>query len=268
MSRHWTVRGTTRGTRVETAAVVSLLQDLADATPARAAVRFLEAIARVEHLSIVRFCAGAAPRQVEGAATSRAVEDKTRRCFAAWRQRFHRRDDASAIAVDLGRGDPEEPRIDVLHYRREDIPDPEWREAIYDRERLAGRVGLMFSVEAGSVFALNCYRDLALGDFDPAEIALLRDAAPLLRTALGPHLADRRAAAPGRIAVLERRLAARAPALAPRERAVAARIACGIGTDGIAADLGVAPSTVLTWRKRLYAKLGIHDRIALAWLLR
>jgi DNA-binding NarL/FixJ family response regulator len=45
------------------------------------------------------------------------------------------------------------------------------------------------------------------------------------------------------------------PELSERERAVCARIACGISADGIAADLDVAPSTVTTLRKRAYAKL-------------
>jgi DNA-binding NarL/FixJ family response regulator len=47
----------------------------------------------------------------------------------------------------------------------------------------------------------------------------------------------------------------RLPELSPRERAVCARIACGISADGIAAELDVAPSTVTTLRKRAYAKL-------------
>ena len=50
-------------------------------------------------------------------------------------------------------------------------------------------------------------------------------------------------------------LARRLPELSERERAVCARIACGISADGIAADMDVAPSTVTTLRKRAYAKL-------------
>jgi DNA-binding NarL/FixJ family response regulator len=45
------------------------------------------------------------------------------------------------------------------------------------------------------------------------------------------------------------------PELSARERAVCARIACGVSADGIAAELDVAPSTVTTLRKRAYAKL-------------
>ena len=68
-----------------------------------------------------------------------------------------------------------------------------------------------------------------------------------------------------RIALARGRLAV-AP-LSSRERDVCARIACGLTADGIAADLDIAPSSVLTLRKRAYAKLGIHDRAALVRLV-
>lgn len=57
----------------------------------------------------------------------------------------------------------------------------------------------------------------------------------------------------------------------PQERAVCARIALGLSADGIAADLDVAPSTVITLRKRAYLKLAevglLSQRLGLARLL-
>jgi DNA-binding CsgD family transcriptional regulator len=58
----------------------------------------------------------------------------------------------------------------------------------------------------------------------------------------------------------------RAPQLSEREREVCARLAIGMTQDGVAADLGVAPSTVATLRQRAYAKLGLSSRVALARL--
>ncbi len=63
-----------------------------------------------------------------------------------------------------------------------------------------------------------------------------------------------------RVLNIERALQRTAPQLSAREREVCARIACGIGADGIASDLGIATSTVMTLRKRAYAKLAIHGR--------
>lgn len=56
------------------------------------------------------------------------------------------------------------------------------------------------------------------------------------------------------------RLGVRATALSGRERQICARIAGGHSASSIAAELGIAASTVTTLRKRAYAKLGIHDR--------
>ena len=51
--------------------------------------------------------------------------------------------------------------------------------------------------------------------------------------------------------------------LTPREEAVLGRIVSGISTEGIALDLDVKPSTVITLRKRGYAKLGIATQAEL-----
>ena len=59
----------------------------------------------------------------------------------------------------------------------------------------------------------------------------------------------------------------RTPSLSLRERQAVARIACGITNDGIAADLGLSPATVLTLRRRAYAKLRISSCVQLTWLV-
>ncbi|HYF17536.1 MAG TPA: LuxR C-terminal-related transcriptional regulator, partial [Ramlibacter sp.] len=99
--------------------------------------------------------------------------------------------------------------------------------------------------------------------------------APLLRqahrTALcsgAPPDGDRAS----RIARAEATLRRKAPELSAREAAVCARIACGTSADGIAAELDVAPSTVVTLRKRAYAKLAarglVGGRLSLAAFVR
>lgn len=51
--------------------------------------------------------------------------------------------------------------------------------------------------------------------------------------------------------------------LSQREKAVCLGILSGQKAEAIAADLGVAPSSVVTYRKRAYAKLGITSRAGL-----
>jgi len=52
--------------------------------------------------------------------------------------------------------------------------------------------------------------------------------------------------------------------LTPAEAAVARRFAAGLSHKQIARELGVAPNTVRTQISRLYAKLQVHDKAALA----
>ncbi|GAB2185515.1 helix-turn-helix transcriptional regulator [Roseibium sp. LAB1] len=52
-------------------------------------------------------------------------------------------------------------------------------------------------------------------------------------------------------------------ALSDRERSVCLGILSGRKAEAIAADLDVAPSTVITYRKRAYAKLGVTSRAGL-----
>ncbi len=47
------------------------------------------------------------------------------------------------------------------------------------------------------------------------------------------------------------------------QRAVLARIVCGMTSEGIALDLGIGVNSVLTYRKRAYAKLRIGSQNAL-----
>ncbi|MHA7774116.1 helix-turn-helix transcriptional regulator [Roseibium sp. M-1] len=52
-------------------------------------------------------------------------------------------------------------------------------------------------------------------------------------------------------------------ALSEREQAVCLGILSGYKAEAIAAELDVAPSTVITYRKRAYAKLGVTSRAGL-----
>lgn len=70
-----------------------------------------------------------------------------------------------------------------------------------------------------------------------------------------------------RIEELEQRFAARFPALTPREREVCARAAIGVSVEGAALDLAIATSSVLTYRKRAYQRLGISSAYELACLV-
>jgi DNA-binding CsgD family transcriptional regulator len=248
---------------------VSLLLDVPrDLAPARAMLHFLNALLPVEFISLVRHDPQA-PTQIEGHAHGAGVPNVTRDCFAQYRRHFYGFDEATRIAqrMDGERGTGDE--VTVLQMHADDIPDAGWRRQIYEREHLSDRLALLYApVPRGSAFSINLYRRESMGRFMPREIERVLAVAPLLRQVHGHALGTGAGALDmdARIALSHGRLAS-AP-LSGRERDVCARIACGLTADGIAADLGIAPSSVHTLRKRAYAKLGIHDRAALVRLTR
>lgn len=118
-----------------------------------------------------------------------------------------------------------------------------YRARFYDDPGLEGKLAVL---AAGGVLrlAINLYRG-DMKDWQPEEAIL---------TVLG------------RLALLhfERRQAGGVPdalmALSARERAVCLGVLAGKKAEVIAHDLGVAPTSVVTYRRRAYDKLGISSR--------
>jgi DNA-binding CsgD family transcriptional regulator len=66
---------------------------------------------------------------------------------------------------------------------------------------------------------------------------------------------------------LDARFAARHPNLTERERQVCARAALGMSVEATARELGIAKSSVLTYRQRAYQRLGVRSSYELAVLV-
>lgn len=123
-------------------------------------------------------------------------------------------------------------------------------------------LSLLYSLAPGTAWVMQLGPPAGaegLAGSDAARLARLASCAFLVREvhrAVGPAAATPAA----RVDAAQVRLGIRAAALSGRERQVCARIAGGHSAPSIAAELGIATSTVMTLRKRAYAKLGIHDR--------
>lgn len=238
--------------------VATLVESAASPHPAQAWLRLLSRAARIDYLCVVEYAFEteenlAAPRLLEGWAAP-GVANVTAECFALYRQRYWRCDEATRLAQfarDFS-------SMTALHCHSSDIQEP-WRREVYDPADLEARLSLLYLPAPGTTAAINLYRRRSLGIFQPAEIARLIEAAPLVQLAHRELSAyrQRAGAATGPAAVEHalRRILLRLPELSDREAAVCARIARGISLDGIAEDLGIAPSSVATMRKRAYAKL-------------
>jgi DNA-binding CsgD family transcriptional regulator len=105
---------------------------------------------------------------------------------------------------------------------------------------------------AEQLVALNLYRLASSGPFGAAELQAIDTQAPLLA-----------ALALERIEALATRLHAVGSTLTQRERAVLARVLAGMTSEGIALDLGIGLASVLTYRKRAYARLGVTSQAEL-----
>lgn len=253
---------------------VSALLDCASAPPSAARLlSAIDAVVPVEYLSLVNFRRDT-PELVEGSSRHPHEghgRDVVAECFAIYRRSYWRADSVMRLADRVSRRPARE--VAVLHCRADELPVAGWRNDIYKRERLTERFTLLHAPTPGAVQAIHLYRDERQGLFRPDEIERLLGLAPLLRQAHQAALCvegvavDRAA----QIAQSRQRLSRLLPTLSPREAEVVARIAHGLSADGIAAELDVAPSTVVTLRKRAYAKLaeaGLPaERVRLArWL--
>jgi DNA-binding CsgD family transcriptional regulator len=106
-------------------------------------------------------------------------------------------------------------------------------------------------------YVLSFYRRSDRGQADGEALATLADMAlPVLRK--HGELIAPEVEAPLLDRLLEG-LQTHYPALTERERAVCARTLAGMTAEAIALDLGVKPSTVLTYRRRAYERFGISS---------
>lgn len=267
MLQTWTLTGPSPSRRLGLDSVAALLDAAQASAPAGAMLAALQRIAKADYLALVRYDDGT-PSLVDSLSRAPGAAHVTPDCFALYRRHFYGWDAMTPLAMRLeGEAQAEAPLI-ALRLRSLDVPCAQWREAIYDRSRLCDRLTLLYAPAARAVYAINLYRSVASGAFGAGEIERGLDVAPLLRrvhrNALGSEAQHRSTSE--RLSHAEQSLTVRAPRLSPRERQVCARIAVGLTVDGIGADLGVAPSTVVTLRKRAYAKLGVNCRVAMARL--
>ena len=130
--------------------------------------------------------------------------------------------------------------------RRDELPHPGHR-ALLEEAGFSWRVATLFPAGSGGWYGLHVLLPSPRG---PSAAAFRRfsRAAPVFGSLIARHL---------RGPDLEGRLRALCPALAAREVAVCASLLRGRSAPEVAADLGLRVSSVHTYRKRAYAKLGI-----------
>ena len=182
------------------------------------------------------------------------ADDGTQDSWRVYQQGLYRQDETFHIA----REHTQQGQLALMHWVATEIPPPH-RAQIYQRHGLRERLSIVSATAEQGLFALNLYRTTEQRAFSDQAIDAVRALAPSLlacvqaSVALGPPSLPPPPPASPRF--LE--------ALPDREREVCERLLKGWTQDGIAADLGLAPSTVKTYRNRAFTRLGIHSRHAL-----
>lgn len=194
------------------------------------------------------------PPTIHADGTYRACADGTRQSWLAYREGgLYRKDQTFLDAKDHLR----QSGGVLTHWHANEI-SPEHRDQIYTRHGLRERLSIVSNGPQGGVLAINLYRRYEDRVFSDTELDLVRELATPLMACASLHVRS------GQVQPVQADLVpdqyAFLAVLPKREREVCDRLLRGWTQDGVAADLGLSPRTVKTYRDRAFERLGIRYR--------
>jgi DNA-binding CsgD family transcriptional regulator len=150
--------------------------------------------------------------------------------------------------------------------RPSDIASLGFRRRFFDEAGIVERISI---VQRGTDAwrGINIARHGSDGRCSDAELSSLIGLAHLVLPMLPLNRARRQSKPRPTVALLEQRFARRYPALTNRERQVCARAAVGMSVEATALDLGIAKTSVLTYRQRAYQRLHVASSFELCALV-
>jgi DNA-binding CsgD family transcriptional regulator len=162
----------------------------------------------------------------------------------------------------------------VVRLTEEDLSRSPYRRDLYGARdwaasgaKLVERLS-MVKRQDNEIVRINFYRHCDVGPFESDDLDRLAASADLLFALVTKHAALRVVLqTAGDCQTYEKLLRLAAPSLSPRELEVCAGIAVGMTSEAIASKLGIRLNTVLTYRKRAYARLNISSQLELLRLV-
>jgi LuxR family transcriptional regulator, activator of tox operons len=155
----------------------------------------------------------------------------------------------------------------MLRLRSHEIVNSDYRRDCYRSLDLIERISLV-KVMGNEMLRVNFYRNAAVGRFTGSDFTVLSALADLSMAAIRKHEAlTSNSVQTGPYDRYCNRLALRAPQLSGRERQVCALIVSGLRSAAIAHQLDLSMNTVLSHRRRAYAKLNISSQNQLFHML-
>lgn len=157
----------------------------------------------------------------------------------------------------------------LLRIVPDDIQQAGFRNLFFDSCEIVERNSLLQRTRSGGWRCMSISRNAATGPCSENELSRFVALAQLFLPMMSRHALRVSAPLPVRMSIpeIEQRFGERHPELSRREREVCARAALGISVEGTALDLGVAVTSVLTYRKRAYARLSVSGPYELACLV-
>jgi DNA-binding CsgD family transcriptional regulator len=186
---------------------------------------------------------------------------------------------AQAYCADFYSLDPINPLLDrgdsgeqVVRIASAQIADRGYRNVCYDRPAFAEKASF-WRRDRSRWLVVSLFRSGDDGPFASHDLVKIKGCGRLLFPIVAKHQALRRLDPPSHesrralVARIEQRIAALPTRLTARQLDVCARTAIGMTAEGIALDLGIKTSSVVTHRRRAYDRLGIATGFELTRLL-
>jgi len=157
----------------------------------------------------------------------------------------------------------------AIRVRADEIRNAAFRKTCYGQPGLAEKLTLA-SKSDGNITAISVFARELDGGFDGAQVSELNHFGNLLLPILCLHFrligsTDRQKQVSAQ--EMEECVTWAFPELTDREVAVCARTILGVTAEGIALDLGIKQTSVLTYRRRAYSRLNINSINQLSTML-
>ncbi len=227
------------------AAMASLIERLGQEAFPAALLHAITTVVPADVCGAFRIGSGPAPRASCLLTASRQDAATARHSAERYAEAYWQHDPAFQAARASGPA--------VLRLSWDAIRHEAFRTECYVNPRMVERMSIVCPSVDGSRLLVSIFRRRSTGFFTDAEAARWAQAAPVFAACVGKHagLTEMQAGSTEGLG------------LSGRERDVAARLAEGHTLKTIGRELSLASSTIETFRKRIYRKLGVSSRVEL-----
>ncbi|WP_250490842.1 LuxR C-terminal-related transcriptional regulator [Caballeronia sp. INML2] len=220
-------------------------------------LKLLGDVASISQCTIFAYEFGNRPRTVSvadhrGGRFLRDVADTYARHFYAL--------DGNQKIVSSARNDKPGSMLVLHRQTSEDIAHEAYRAACYHQPNVSDRVSLLVQPSADLWLSVNLYRDTRFGNYHPREIALIEAMAPLIAHAAKHHYAICGQRDMPISHLMLARVRGLCPELSKRELDVLTGVLEGRTAQEIGDAMGIKATSVVTYQKRAYRRLGISSQ--------